>query len=168
VIVGFPDDHDTNPAYYRPHDIDFDHPPSRADFLEIVQQTPWMSVWEKDLLPLVQRNDWPMIDGAHKGAHVDLMDEGRKVGELKVWRQECFVNMPYQTPFIRLDTISRAFRGVRGHEAARKVIQARENRIREMVTNSGEVTEDAVVRAIHTVLQEAGLRKTKARRSAAA
>ena len=168
VMVGFPHDHDTNRAYYRPHDIDFDHPPSRADFLEVVQQRPWMSVWQEDLLPLIERNDWPMIDYAHKGANVDLMDEGRKVGELKVLRQECFMNTPYQTPFIGLDNINHALRGVRDREAAKQVIRARENRIQEMVTNGGEVTEDALVRAIHAVLHEAGLRKAKARLPAVA
>lgn len=81
--------YEDGPQFYRPDAIDFDHPPSREEFLEVTQAIPWMGVWQDTLLPIVASNPWPMIDMAHKAAHVDLKNEqGQIVGQLEVRRQE--------------------------------------------------------------------------------
>ena len=42
--------------FYRPRDIDFQNPPSREEFLEVVGQIPWMQAVWYDLLPILARN----------------------------------------------------------------------------------------------------------------
>jgi hypothetical protein len=107
------------PQFYRPDSIDFDHPPSRDEFLEVTQAIPWMSVWQDTLLPVVASNPWPMIDMAHKAAHVDLKNEqGQIVGQLEVRRQERWANAGYCAPFITTDMIRSAARLRNGKLAA--------------------------------------------------
>src|ERR1700722_741575 len=80
------------PQFYRPHDIDFAQRPSREDFLAVVRQTPWMQVWEKDLLPVIAKNDWPTVGPGYKAAEVELKAEDKGVGKLRVDRQDLYVN----------------------------------------------------------------------------
>ena len=101
--VSFSDD---GPQFYRTTEILFSHPPMRADFLSVVATTPWMQVWEKDLLPVIADNPWPMIDYAHKAADVTLKDtQGREVGRLEVKRETMVVNHDCSVPFISFDLV---------------------------------------------------------------
>jgi hypothetical protein len=88
VAVGFSE----GAQFYRPHDIDFNQPPSREDFLAVVRQTPWMQVWQKDLLPVIDQNQWPTVLPGFKAAEVELKVLGKVVGKLRVRRQDLYVN----------------------------------------------------------------------------
>jgi hypothetical protein len=78
--------------FYRPHDIDFAKPPSHEDFLAVVRQTPWMRGWEKDLLPVIAKNEWPVVLPCHKAAQEELKAAGKVVGKLDVRRQTLYLN----------------------------------------------------------------------------
>jgi hypothetical protein len=80
------------PQFYRPYDIDFANRPSQEDFLAVVQQTPWMHAWERALLPVIAKNDWPVVGPYHKAAHVELSAGGKVVGQLRVHRQTLYLN----------------------------------------------------------------------------
>jgi hypothetical protein len=102
---------DEGPQYYRPTSILFDNPPLRESFLRVVAMTPWMQVWEKDLLPVIAANPWPMIDYAHKAADVILRDtQGQEVGRLELKRREMFLNGRYHAPFITFDLMKASAR----------------------------------------------------------
>ena len=81
------------PQFYRPHDFDFTRPPSHEDFLAVVNQTPWMRGWEQDLLPVIAKNNWPVVEPCHKAAHEELKTKGKIVGELRIRRQTLYVNI---------------------------------------------------------------------------
>lgn len=118
------------PQWYVPTEIEFANPPSREDFLYVVSRTPWMQVWSKDLLPLIERNDWPMIDHAHKAASAELIDEqGRTAGELKVYRHHLWNNERQNVPFITCDVQNRVTARIRDRDEARRVLDRAENRI---------------------------------------
>jgi hypothetical protein len=89
LVVGFAEE---GPQFYRPHDIDFACRPSHEDFLAVIRQTPWMQVWEAELLPVIARSAWPRVGPCHKAAHVELTAKGKVVGELRVHRQTLYLN----------------------------------------------------------------------------
>lgn len=76
------------PCHYRSHSFHFNKPPSRKDFLRMVQRIYWAHhAWKDDLLPLIEsgKADWPIVDYGHKAAQADIRDaEGKRVGHLKV------------------------------------------------------------------------------------
>lgn len=153
------------PQYYRPRDIDFHRPPSREEFLQVVRQTPWMRVWEQDLLPVIAGNDWPMIDPGHKASHVYLQDSsGRTVGQLDVTKQEFFQNTGYQVPMITVDDIELVCSNMRkeNREAAHQLIRSKENQIQERLARSPS---DPVAVCLRDALREAGLLKSKKRKN---
>jgi hypothetical protein len=87
--------------FYRPHVLDFERPPSREEFLQVVNRVPWMQAAWHDLLPILPKNPWPMLDNCHKSASVDLQDEeGRCVGRIEVCREERWLNQGYVAPFV--------------------------------------------------------------------
>lgn len=98
IVQGYPREEEWLPNYYHPTDIDFAHPPSRADFLQVVRQTPWMHVWESGLLPAVSRNPWPLMQLGNDGSSQDLWDfvegnpEKLRVGRLSVNRHHSYCN----------------------------------------------------------------------------
>jgi hypothetical protein len=162
AAAGFP--RDENPAYFRPHDIDFLCAPSRMDFLAVVRITPWMRTWEKDLIPLLAENDWPMIDYMHKAASVDLRNEQDQiVGRIDVRRHEQFSNQPYRTMPVLCDVRDNIINRLPSpkRQEARTLIDAKENYIREFVTSSKRIDEHGLKIAIQTVLFDAGLRKSR-------
>ena len=134
------------PQFYRPDSIDFDHPPSRKEFLEVTQTIPWMGLWQDTLLPVVATNPWPMIDFAHKAAHVDLRNEqGQIVGRLEVRRQERWANACYNAPFITIDMIRSAARLRNGKMAAAvEYVESHRHSIMERVSQT-----DWNERAVH-------------------
>ena len=173
AVTGF--DPDPSPALYQPHDLDFSYPPSRADFFAVVMQTPWMSVWKDDLLPLVSRQPWPMIDAAHKGSSVDLTDDqGRVIGKLEVWRKSRYCNEPYRVPMLvtypgsDIDQyLKRRVPNRDKREQAREHVRAEANVILERLSLSDD---PQVLDEVQRVLVEGGFvrRKQKARLAATA
>ena len=86
---------ESNAALYQPHSFHFVHPPQFECFINACKQLPWTHVWEDTLLPVLQSNDWPMIDDMHKRASVELHDaDGRHVGKLVVSKCVMFNNSP--------------------------------------------------------------------------
>ena len=80
-------------------EISFGEAPSRRDFLQIVRQTPWMSVWEEKLLPIVKKTKWPMPAGGFKANEIDLVDEsGKKIGRLRIERRQVYKNQYNKQP----------------------------------------------------------------------
>lgn len=151
-----------SPACYRPHTIDFRNPPSRQDFLDVVRQTPWMSVWEADLLPVVACNEWPMIDPAHKGATVELKDEkGRIVGRLEVWREERFDNPGYAVPILLTAEI-RKFLNRRIRDKAKRAealtyVTDRRNVLLERIAQQTDQSDMQLLDEVERLLVEAGM-----------
>lgn len=157
-----PNPYAEDPALYTPHVIEFEHPPSREDLTYIVSRVAWMHLWEKERMPIIAANHWPMIDSYHKASSVDLLDEqGRVVGELRVQKEQRWVNEPYHTYPIRIDERDKAVKGLRGEalEAALKCIRANENFLREKFVDMHD--EGQRVLAMKSLLHEKGLLKKK-------
>ena len=156
------------PGGYAPHDFDFRNPPSREDFLQVYNQLPWMNVWKDTLIPVIAANPWPMIDFAHKGAHAELMVDGKQVGHLEVWKQETWENGCYNAPFLTVDIIEKVTRRLKGdREAARKYIDDRANTIMEACTKREDGWDtEAVVKEVRKVLVEGGFLKGRKKVSA--
>jgi len=144
--------------FYRPHTIDFDQPPSREEFLAVTRQFPWMAVWQDTLFPIVAENPWPMIDLAHKAAHVDLHDEqGQIVGKLEVTREERWANEGYSAPFITTAMIRSVTRlNHRKTQAAVEHVESHLNTIMERVAQQAGWTDETVKAEIRKVLVEGG------------
>jgi hypothetical protein len=149
------------PQFYRPDSIDFEKPPSREEFLEVTQTIPWMGVWQDTLLPIVASNPWPMIDFAHKAAHVDLHDEqGQVVGKLEVWRKERWANGGYSAPFITTDVIRSAARLRNGKmDAAIEYVELHRHRLMERVAQQQGWSEATIAKEIRTPLVKGGFLK---------
>lgn len=151
--------------YYKPTDIDFAHPPTRADFLQVCRQTPWMSTFESSgLLEIIEKNNWPMIDTAHKGSTVELFNEQDLVcGELRVWRHSAFQNKRYQVPMITVATWDKIVNRLPADKRdGTNIIRCRvENMIQERMLLADDISEDRMKYEIRLVLHEQGYLKTK-------
>ena len=131
------------PQFYQPRDIDFTHAPKREDFLAVVAGVPWMQTsWEKELLPLIAANQWPLVCEGHKSNSVDLKLDGRTVGRLEVCREQRYENRPYYLPILQTypggDVAQFIGRHVKGEEkraAATTYVQDYRNRIYERLIN---------------------------------
>lgn len=161
IAHGFPD----GDQYYHPHDFDFQSPPSREDFLQVCRQLPWTSVWDDSLLPMIEKNDWPMIDFCVKASYVDLKDDqGRTVGRLEVRRHNQYQNQSYGGCFFSIDERDKALRGLKGDKlkAGFEALNTTyENRVRERIIKEEAYTEVERIRIMQTVLHELGIRKSK-------
>ena len=160
----YPSEDEWLPNYYQPTDIDFAHPPTRADFLQLVRQIPWMKTFESELLPAIEQNDWPMIDTAHKASHVYLLDsEGRECGELKVWRQYASQNRQYFVPIIFCEAWDKVTCRLKNPDSeALNMLRYRcENRIQERIMLAEDTSDERVNYEIRLVLHEAGHLKTR-------
>jgi len=147
--------------YYRPHEFDFDNPPSRADFAAVCKMLPWTSVWKYTLFQVIAANDWPVVGLGCKAASVDLTDTQRRVvGRLAVNRMGLWCNLPQ--PWVHVSAcsdlaaniIARRFKP-NERQAAKDAVRAAENRMRENLQNLGRVVEeDDVKTEIARVLSE--------------
>lgn len=79
-------------------EISFGEAPSRRDFLQVVRQTPWMSVWEEKLLPIIKKTKWPMPAGGYKRNEVDLVENSKKIGRLVIERRQVYKNQYNKRP----------------------------------------------------------------------
>lgn len=154
---------DDSPAAYRPHDLDFERPPSRDEFLSVLAMTPWMACWQDSLLPVIQRNQWPVIDSGHKRSTTDLIDgEGRLVGRLEVSRHTRFRNVGYRVPFVSGSdvegVINRRIRDRGRREQARRYVDDHRNLILERLASNGANTRSEVER----VLMDGGFKLLRA------
>ncbi|MGC4033266.1 MAG: hypothetical protein QM754_16340 [Tepidisphaeraceae bacterium] len=160
AAVGFGND---DPAEYRPHEFTFSNPPSREDFAAVVEQTPWMTTWQDDLLPLIARSQWPMISVGFKGASVDLTDaDDRCVGRIEVWRRSRYCNDRRQFPELwtypgsevyRL--LSRRIRDTERREEARTYLEKHRYQILERLFVANDSSTE---RALREVEQSDGAR----------
>ena len=143
--------------FYRPRDMDFQHPPSREEFTEIVMRVPWMQAAWHRLLPVLARNPWPMIDNCHKAATVDLNDEeGRCVGRLEVCREERWMNQGYTAPFISTEACRAATRQFRRRTEAAEYLNTNRCALMERVAKMPHWTEQTVLAEMRKMLVEAG------------
>ena len=151
---------ETGEQFYRPRNIDFDHPPSREDFAEIVMRVPWMqAAWNK-LLPIVAHNPWPMIDNLHKAATVELQDEdGRCVGRLEVCREERWLNQGYAAPFITTEACRAVTRHLRRRTEAAEYLDGNRYALIERVAKIPQWTEETVIAEMRAMLIEGGFLK---------
>jgi hypothetical protein len=86
------------PQYYRPTSLRFDYPPTLGDFMEVYRRTPWMGVWRETLIPILQRLNWPIPAITKKRVTVDLVQDGKQVGELVVEREDLWENQYVERP----------------------------------------------------------------------
>lgn len=146
--------------FYCPRTIDFENPPSREEFLEIVNRVPWMQAAWNRLLPILPRNPWPMIDNLHKSASVDLNDEdGRCVGRLEVCREERWMNGGYVAPFISTEACRVVSRHLRRRSEAAAYLDANRCVLMERVAKIANWTEEMVLAEMRTMLIEGGFLK---------
>lgn len=155
-------------SLYHAHTFQFVHPPSREEFAKLVQFLPWAAhCWEEMLLPLIldKRNEWPIITPGYKASSTDILDEqGRRVGELHVNREEVWENAGYIAPYVSIDEIKRAIcrLGPRRDEAYHW-LTVHENRIRERAMDLGREKdrspEEFVRQAIREALVDSGFIK---------
>ena len=155
------------PGAYIPHTFYFQHPPTRQNFLLVVGALPWAShAWGDTLLPIVEKNPWPMVcTWAEKAAHSDLHDpHDRPIGRLSVHRMDLVCNTQYAVPFCGVDEREAAIRGMRGpaRDEAKSLLMSSpiQNRIREKLANTCDA-DSAVVREMRAILREKGLLRTK-------
>jgi hypothetical protein len=151
------------PQYYRPHRFDFANPPRREDFLAVCRKLPWTHVWNDTLLPVLERNPWPIMDSFHKANSQDLFDEqGRQVGRLNIYKEEAWLNRAYLCPHvssvgdIATRLINRMYRDPAERRAAKDFLLTQENRIREELVN----TQLPDLEDIHSVMKKV-LKKRK-------
>ena len=141
--------------FYRPRDMDFQNPPSREEFTEIVMRVPWMQAAWSRLLPLLPQNSWPMLDTMHKAATVDLQDEeGRCVGRLEVCREERWMNQGYTAPCITTDTCRAVTRHLRRRSEAAEYLNTNRHALMERVAKMPCWTEETVLAAMRAMLVE--------------
>lgn len=131
------------PQFYQPRDIEFTYAPKREDFLAVVASVPWMRTsWEKELLPLIAANQWPLVCEGHKSESVDLKLDGKTVARLDVCREYRYENRPYYLPILQTypggDVAQFIARHVKGEERradATKYVEDYRNRIYERLIN---------------------------------
>lgn len=146
--------------FYRPRSLDFEFPPSREEFIEIVNRVPWMQAAWHGLLPILARNPWPMLDNLHKAATVDLNDEnGRCVGRLEVCREERWLNQGYAAPFITTEACRAVTRRLRRRGEAAEYLNSNRYALMERVAKVPNWTEKMVLAEIRAMLVEAGFLK---------
>jgi len=151
--------------FYRPRDIDFEHPPSREEFVEVVNRVPWMQAAWHRLLLILPQNLWPMIDNLHKAATVDLKDEeGRCVGRLDVWREERWMNQGYVAPCITTEACRAVTRHLRRRTEAAEYLDANRCALMERIAKRGHWTEEMVLAEMRAMLVEGGFLKNGKRR----
>ena len=64
-----------DPGNYSPHDFDFEKPPSKEEFAWLVNCLPWAwNCWHDSLLPLLEQNEWPVVEASYKRAEMELRD----------------------------------------------------------------------------------------------
>lgn len=148
--------------FYRPHSIDFERPPSRDEFVEVVNRVPWMqAAWNK-LLPILPRNPWPMLDNCHKAATVDLHDEnGRCVGRLEVCREERWLNQGYVAPLISTEACRTVTRHLRRRSEAAEYLDTNRYVLMERVAQIPNWTEETVLAEMRAMLTEGGFLKDR-------
>ena len=163
------DEKNWKPNFYISHKINFRNPPSREDFLTVVNGTFWMlNNWKDRLLPLIEKSAWPMVyKNWEKGSSSDILDaQGRKVGRLEVWRQDTWDNADYECPPLTCDDRDVVLRAMRGPArlAAQNAVLCGDikNRVRERLSLREEGYLDADVhRELRKELVAMGLMKPK-------
>lgn len=125
-------------AFYSVYTFHFESPPSRADFLQMGRSIPWMR--QHPILDFIEQDkcDWPTIDYAHKAATVYLKNEqGVEIGRIHVHRERIYVNEPYATLFIDVNSVEQVIHGYKkeDREELRRCIDSKDNRIRENIAN---------------------------------
>lgn len=146
--------------FYRPRDLDFQNPPSREEFLEIVGRVPWMQTAWHDLLPILAMNPWPMIDNCHKAATVDLQDtEGRCVGRLEVCREDRWMNQGYVAPFISTEACRAVTRHLRRRDEADEYLDTNRYALMERIAKMPHWTETIMLAEMRAMLIEGGFLK---------
>ena len=146
--------------FYRPHAIDFERAPSREEFLEVVNRVPWMQTAWNELLPILARNQWPMVDNCHKAASVDLQDTaGRCVGRLEVCQEERWMNQGYVAPFISTEARRAITCRLHRRAEAAEYLDANRNALMERVAKMPHWTEAMVLAEMRRMLVEGGFLK---------
>lgn len=79
-------------------EICFIHVPSKEDFLRVVKQTPWMVVWENELIPLIKKTKWPMVAAGYKRNEVELVQGKEVVGKITIERRQVYKNNYNERP----------------------------------------------------------------------
>jgi hypothetical protein len=146
--------------FYRPHDLDFERPPSREEFVETVNRVPWMQAAWHGLMPVIAKNPWPMIDNLHKAATVDLQDAERHcVGRLEVCREERWLNQGYVAPFISTEACRAVSRRLRRRTEAAEYLDGNRYALMERVAKIPHWTEETILAEMRAMLVKGGFLK---------
>jgi hypothetical protein len=64
-----------DPGNYASHSFDFERQPLREQFEWLVNCLPWAwTCWHETLLPLLNVNEWPVVEPGYKRAETELRD----------------------------------------------------------------------------------------------
>ncbi len=150
---------------YRPVSIQFENPPSREDFLEVVNCTLWMRyIWSEvpsdgSLVEIAKANPWPRVEEGYKSASVDLFVEGRSVGRLTIDRQLIWVNDYHQVPYVDYDYIRQVTNRCKEKEQAYNFMLQNRQLLLERLSSFPNASEKLVKQEIRKILVEKGLLK---------
>jgi len=155
-------------CYYQPRLFLFQNRPSRADFWQLVAQTPWMDGIEKEYKAIIDANEWPMVASHKVSSSIRLRDgQGREVGTIHVRRQSVYQNKSYHVCSIFNDEIV-AVCGQQPNDAT-KAVDAAENKLMErLAALDHPIGSNDIRDAIRGYLAEIGIaprtRKAKVKR----
>jgi len=122
----------------------FSHPPTREDFLEVCKMTPWTSVWDAHLQPIITAHAWPIIQTGKKGSVIRLFSDGKEVGEVSVWKSYAYENNSYYRPFVGWLDIKKAVR----HPDKQEWLWRNENAIAELMVRESLDLKAAIKRVL--------------------
>lgn len=131
------------PGRYRAHSFDFDHPPSRADFLAVMGQLPYMQVHKDSMFPLIAAHPFPVIEMGKKSVRQELFKDGVQVGHLDIDKRDMWENAVKPTVFISFDTIEGKIKRQPAdlRDSLRAYLRTWENEMLEKIQSGGDVEE---------------------------
>jgi len=110
------------PETYKPRSFTFANPPSRADFVSLINSLAWAQYLANELLPLLEgdRNQWPIIAHGFKAGSTSLRNgKDVLVGHVDISRSTVYDNVPYMTPSsVPAREIAQRFRGEKRQQVA--------------------------------------------------
>lgn len=156
---------------WAPIVVCYAQPPTREDFLALTRRVFWMAALTHDLVPCLDRSQWPIVDWMHKRATTDLLDaEGVVVGQVEVSRDCIHVNEGYSRfrCVVDCEAERRAMSGLpkANRALAKSWILDNVNRAREaLLADPATIVDDearskVAVRILRKLLRDAGLFKS--------
>ena len=112
-------DWEKHPEWYVPKAFLFQNPPTREDFTNLYNKTPWMQTVHcacREVMENVVNNPlmpWPIMESyGKKGSVAHIYKDDKKIGHIEVWREEMTENPAYVCPFLLSKDVEKAIKMV--------------------------------------------------------